>query len=169
MTTPPTTGCYGARLQEQVTCRPVLPLTVPRLQCLSLTKCSITAFSAVSIPRPPGHQLTSEWDTVISWIVQLDKMVHISTTVHAVTKPLTPMCSPCDGDHQKNNGLLIWTHIFWQKCKGMDFAKFSWFFWLASVDSLGYSEHSDVIDSVVTTAEIWLIEIMILTIVLQQK
>ena len=37
----------------------------------------------------------------------LDKMVHISTTVHAVTKPFTPMCSPCDGAHQKNNGLLI--------------------------------------------------------------
>ena len=26
----PTAGCYGACLQEQVTCRPVLPLTVPR-------------------------------------------------------------------------------------------------------------------------------------------
>ena len=37
--------------------------------------------------------------------IAIDKMVHLSTTVHAVTKLFTPMCLPCGG----KNGLLIGT------------------------------------------------------------
>ena len=50
----------------------------------------------------------------------------------------------------------------------MDLPKFSYFEIFGCVDSLGYSEHSDVIDSVVapTTAEIWLVEI---TIIIDQR
>ena len=36
-----------------------------------------------------------------------NEMVHISTMIHAIAKLFTPMCSPRDGDHQKNTGLLI--------------------------------------------------------------
>ena len=81
------------------------------------------------------------------------------------------MCSPHDGD-QKNNGLLQIVchpileknakadHGFYQKT--YDFLRHKI---LTCVDSLGYSEHSDVIDSTVapTTAEIRLLEITILT------
>ena len=50
----------------------------------------------------------SEWilgqymdSTYCVWLIVVDKIVHISITVHAVTKPFKPMCSPCDGDYQK--------------------------------------------------------------------
>ena len=33
--------------------------------------------------------------------VAIDKVVHISTSVHAMTKLFTPMCLPRSGDHQK--------------------------------------------------------------------
>ena len=36
-------------------------------------------------------------------------MVRNSTTACAMAKPFTPMCSPRDGDCQKNSGLQIWT------------------------------------------------------------
>ena len=38
-----------------------------------------------------------------------EKMVHISSTVHAMAKLFTPMCSPRGADHQKHTGLLIGT------------------------------------------------------------
>ena len=70
----------------------------------------------------------------------VDKVVHISTTVHAIAKLFTPMCSPRGGDHQKNTGLLIGTHFV----NSSILTKHKWTMEIAchtAVDSLGISSY----------------------------
>ena len=52
-----------------------------------------------SVVAPTTAEIRLLEITVLQQLKLVDKMVHISSTVHAIAKLFTPMCSPRDGDH----------------------------------------------------------------------